>query len=116
MRDPDTVTEPSLVCSLGLKASIFAGGGLSAALSLPLGTASSANAPPTANIAPSTKMQTLFIKPSPALDRHPCMGGLQSGHHARFRVRRQRRAAADKPRPGRVKRWGSASRSRARAD
>src|SRR5271168_4668537 len=100
MRDPDTVTEPSLVCSLGLKGSIFAGDGLSATPSLPFGTASSANAPPTANIAPSAKMQTLFIKPSPALNRDPRMGGLQSGHDARFRLRRQRREAGDKPRPG----------------
>src|SRR5215472_10214658 len=89
MRDPATVTEPSLVCSSDLKASVFAGAGLSATLSLLLGAGSSANAPPTVRMAPRAKMQALFIKPSPAFNRYPRVGRLQRRQHAPFRLRRQ---------------------------
>src|SRR6516165_7829194 len=61
MRDPDTVTEPTLVCSSGLEVCVLTGGGLSATLSLAVGAVSSANAQPTANIAPSAKMQAFLI-------------------------------------------------------
>src|SRR5271167_3840260 len=71
MRDPPMATEPSLVRSSGLRAAIFAGGGLSATLFLPLGAGSSANAIPAAHTAPSIKRKTTFMKPSFPLDRHP---------------------------------------------
>src|SRR6516164_283848 len=89
MRDPETVTEPSLFCSSDLKDSVFAGTGLSATLSLPLGAGSSATAPPTARIAPSAKMQRLFIKPVPDFNRYRRMRHLQPGQDAPFRLRRQ---------------------------
>src|SRR5271157_106884 len=64
MRDPATVTDASVVCSSGLKYSIFADGDLPATVSLPLGAASSANAVEAANIAQSVKIQRLFMKSS----------------------------------------------------